>query len=740
MRPICDGAEDAPAGVADDITNGRGLMETDVKQKIDRPVLKSSMACVSLAAALLCGLSDQCWAQTAKKITPDPYYSTLRQAQQQQSSSSSTQKSFYQSAWEPPKTATASTPARQAKIEKAQNEAEVWSSVARKTTKPVTRIDFSRLDAKPPKKADVSLPQITPQPLKPVGVNAVIESAHPLKSQALTPIKPPQSAEDLIKSAMAQSRSIIRQKNGQTQKAGNSAVTIPTATAPAAATTQAAFNPATFASAAINPAASTPIVNASPPAKAKALNSSKNPADFNMPRVNAKPRSVFPIVAQTSGADENVDATAGVASKIATANGDGSFVQQAAYEPQIGERIKKMVEKGVGTNRNAGSGTRGAVTEKTSGSNTRASVPEAAAGSGTRVADASNNFYTPNTISPPHNASPTGPVESGSSTKQSYQDQQQEFKGESFENSRVLALVGGHPVFVGDMMFEVNQILEKHMKGAPQAAKDAQKEKLMSRLLPKYIDQKMLFVSTLQQLPEQADIDDILKQAEVTFNEKALPGMMKNSGIDSVTKFDGILRSQGSSVRQVRRAWAKDQISKFFLQEKVQYNKQVTHLEMLDEYRSNFDQYEVKGKVRWEQIEIQPAKAGGSLAAQKKIEDIYDRLVHGGNFEAIAKKESHGFRAYKGGQYDWTSKGSLVNKEIDKSIFTLPQGKLSGIIETKAGFHIIRVIERVETHHTPFTEAQVEIKKRLLAARRDEAFRTYIDGLKDKINVEYINE
>ena len=289
-----------------------------------------------------------------------------------------------------------------------------------------------------------------------------------------------------------------------------------------------------------------------------------------------------------------------------------------------------------------------------------------------------------------------------------------------------MAMVGGHPIFVGDMIFEVNQVLEKYMKGAPQSAKDAQKGKLMSRLLPKYVDQKILYVSTLDQLPDGADIDEILKQAETTFNDKALPDIMENSGVDSIPKFDAILRSQGSSVRQMRRNWAKDQIAKFFLQEKVKFNRQVTHLEMLDEYRANYDTYAVKGKVRFEQIEIQPAKAGGRFAAKDKIEDIYNRVVHGANFEAIAKKESHGFKAFNGGQYDWTSKGSLVNKKVDESIFSLPQGQLSGVIESKTGFHIIRVTERVEDHHTPFTEAQVEIKKRLLEARRDEAFKTYI--------------
>ena len=727
MAGNCGGVFDSIGAVTEfvaGITNGQGLMETKLNQKIYRSMM-ASMFSVSLAAVSLCGVADHCTAQTAKKITPDPYFSTLHQSTAQLPPSSPKAASFYQSAWEPPKTATASTPARQAKIEKGKSAAEVWSSVARKTTKPVTRIDFSRLNVAPPKEADVALPQVTPQPLKPVVAEAVAKIAPQFKPQALTPMvaneintpttQTPQDASEAIKTALAQSRSIIRQRNAKEIAADIVEVQS-------------------------SQAAVTPAANVSPPANAKPLTPGKISSDFNMPKISAKLPSALPTVSTASGTDENVDSSIGVASKIATGDDDGSFVQQAAYQPQLGERLKKMVGGRAGTIQKPAPVAAAPVV---------AAPNTAASGSGVRVADVSSNYYDPNTtytpqgeVYSPHTQSESVHQEQIHQEQPTQQQpyQEQTYQGESFENSRVLALVGGHPVFVGDMAFEVNQILEKHMKGAPQAAKDAQKGKLMQRLLQKYVDQKMLYVSTLDQLPEEADIDEILKQAEKTFNERALPDMMERSEVESVTKFDAILRSQGTSIRQMRRSWAKDQISKFFLQEKVKFNRQVSHLEMLDEYRSNYDQYAIKGKVRWEQIEIQPTKAGGRFAAKDKIEDIYDRLVHGGNFEAIAKKESHGFRAFKGGQYDWTSKGSLVNKEIDKSIFTLPQGRLSGVIETKTGFHIIRVIERVEDHHTPFTEAQVEIKKQLLEARRDKAFKTYIDGLSDKINVEYVNE
>ena len=321
----------------------------------------------------------------------------------------------------------------------------------------------------------------------------------------------------------------------------------------------------------------------------------------------------------------------------------------------------------------------------------------------------------------------------------SYQavESSQSYGGESFEPSRVVAMVAGEPIFVGDMIFEANQMIEKHMSAAPEEVKQLNRGKLLKRLLPKYVDQKMLFVATTNQLPEEANIEDIIKQAEKTFNEKALPEMIEKSGIDSATQFDANLRAQGSSIRQMRRSWAKDQVSRFFLSEQVKFSRDVTHFDLLKEYREGHDSYAVNGKCRWEQIKINFDKSGGRLAAKDKAEDIYNRLVHGGNFQAIAKNESHGFKASDGGQYDWTNQGSLVNKKIDELIFSMPQGRLSEIVEGKDAWHIVRVTERVDAHHTSFEEAQGAIKERIIEKRRDEAFKKYLSKLRKQIPVEY---
>jgi parvulin-like peptidyl-prolyl isomerase len=316
---------------------------------------------------------------------------------------------------------------------------------------------------------------------------------------------------------------------------------------------------------------------------------------------------------------------------------------------------------------------------------------------------------------------------------------QEEFK--TFEPGKVLALVGGEPVFVGDLMFEINQVIEKFIGGAPEDVKAKRRQEMIPQVLPRFVEAKILFLGSLQELPEGADIKGVLKQAEDEFDESQLEKVLKNSGLKSVNEFDAYLRAQGSSLRKIRQSWAQEQLTKYFLSRAVNIDNEVTHQEMLDSYRKNIETYAQPAKAKWEQIMIRFDRAGSRSKAKKKLVELGDNVVYGANFATVAKKESHGFLASQGGQHDWTTKGALVLSEIDNAIFSLPVGDLSDIIETSNGFHIVRVIERSEAMTKPFLEAQVEIKKRILDEKRKKAFDEHVKKLKREIPVEYyLNE
>jgi len=306
-----------------------------------------------------------------------------------------------------------------------------------------------------------------------------------------------------------------------------------------------------------------------------------------------------------------------------------------------------------------------------------------------------------------------------------------------FEPSRLVAIVGGEPIFVGDMLFEANQLIEAKIPQAPDEVKQIQRKRLLTVLTKKFVNQKMLYVDAIGRLPEEVNLDEMVGRASNIFNDQILPRLMERSGAGSATEFDGNLRVLGSSLRQYRTAWARDQIARQFTQESLNIDETVTHQEMLEDYLANKEKYAKRARAKWEQIMIRFDKHKSRAEAKKKIAEIGNQVVYGASFAEIAKQHSDGFRASKGGQHDWTGKNALVLKKIDQAIFTLPVQVLSDIIESRDGYHIIRVIEREDASYTPFTEAQIKIRERLKDNKINEAFEKHIERLNTSIPVEY---
>jgi parvulin-like peptidyl-prolyl isomerase len=307
----------------------------------------------------------------------------------------------------------------------------------------------------------------------------------------------------------------------------------------------------------------------------------------------------------------------------------------------------------------------------------------------------------------------------------------------AFEPSQLLAMVGNEPIFVGDLMFETNQLIEKFMPTAPPEIKASEGKKMISRLLPKFVDSKLLYMGTLRMLPEGADVSKILEQASKEFDENAMQKMMDSAGLKTASEFDAQLRAQGSSLRKMRLTWSQDQLTKYFLGQQLNVDNEVTHQAMLDDYRQRLTEYATPARAKWEQVMVRFDRTSSRDEAEKQLVEMGNAIVYGANFAAVAKKSSHGFRAASGGRHDWTSRGALVLKELDDAIFSLPIGELSDKIETQDGFHIVRVIERTEASHKPFLEAQVEIKERMLEEKRTDAFKKHLEKLRDEIPVEY---
>jgi hypothetical protein len=312
--------------------------------------------------------------------------------------------------------------------------------------------------------------------------------------------------------------------------------------------------------------------------------------------------------------------------------------------------------------------------------------------------------------------------------------------GEAFQPGQVVALVGGEPIFVADMLLEINQILDKYMPGAPPEVRQREQGNVVRALVNKYVEQRLMAVDTKRNLPDKVTWEGITQQAEKDFDKKALPLLMEKSGAKTPAEYDANLRVMGSSLRKMRQSWSEEQIIRYFISQKVQTEPTVTRDEMLAEYEAKRAEYHRLARCRWEELMIRFDKCATREEAQAQIVELGNQVVYGASLAAVAEKSSHGFTAHRGGSYEWTTKGSLVNKAVDAAIFELPLNELSEIIESDLGLHIVRVVEREDERYVPFVEVQTEIKEALINKKREANFQEHVAKLRDVIPVEYLVE
>ena len=106
-----------------------------------------------------------------------------------------------------------------------------------------------------------------------------------------------------------------------------------------------------------------------------------------------------------------------------------------------------------------------------------------------------------------------------------------------------------------------------------------------------------------------------------------------------------------------------------------------------------------------------------------KATAILERVKKGEDFASVAKESSEdkGTRD-KGGDLGFIRRGH-AEEPFEEAAFALQPGELSPVVETRRGFHVIKVEERKAAREKPLAEVRDEIVKNLRLERAQEAAR-----------------
>jgi foldase protein PrsA len=135
------------------------------------------------------------------------------------------------------------------------------------------------------------------------------------------------------------------------------------------------------------------------------------------------------------------------------------------------------------------------------------------------------------------------------------------------------------------------------------------------------------------------------------------------------------------------------------------------------------------------QAEIEKRVAAEMSKRQSRAASILERAKRGANFQQLAAKFSDdpGTKE-RGGDLGLFTRNTHTSR-FDDAAFALKKDKLSGVIETEYGYHIIRVTEHVPERALTLAEAREAIHKRLLNARQAAHLKGWLEEQRRRADV-----
>lgn len=245
---------------------------------------------------------------------------------------------------------------------------------------------------------------------------------------------------------------------------------------------------------------------------------------------------------------------------------------------------------------------------------------------------------------------------------------------------------------------------------------------VLARINNKYAITLAEFTERISKLPEQYQ-EVINKNKKAFLDEVIIDYLLYNEALRKKLYKD-------TDVKKVIKEAEKKILIAKLLQDEVEKKVTVNEKEIEDYYNANKEKLTMPEVLRASHILVKTEEEAKSILAE---------LSNNRNFEDLARARSVDPTAKIGGDIGYFTRGQLV-PEIEEVCFDMQVGEISDIVQTKFGYHIIKLTERQAPRLKELAEVRDAIEQALGRIKKKMLFNEFVDKLKEKSQITINNK
>ncbi len=291
-----------------------------------------------------------------------------------------------------------------------------------------------------------------------------------------------------------------------------------------------------------------------------------------------------------------------------------------------------------------------------------------------------------------------------------------------------IAIVNETVITPADLDRELN-LTKKHYEAMGSPMFEKHLPKIKKQVVEVLIDRELLYQDSQKQkiVPDDKEVQKLVEEWKAQFAPEG--------------NYQEALTEMGFTETSLQADLKKLVAIEQLIDKQFQPKITVTDKEIKEFYDSHPEFFKQPEQVRVSHIliKVEPgAEQKQKDEARQKLLQIKNKLDEGADFGALAKENSDCPSNAKGGDLGYIRPGMMV-KPFEEVAFSLEPNKVSDIVETNFGYHLILVVDKQPAATLSLEESSNNIEQHLKGQKLNQEIRAYVDVLRAKATIKQVN-